>query len=219
MSWINGIRGLVSSDELAKDVTGAEALLERHQVGGPACWVAKTWLLCRALEASFPPFVVSRWLTSEWASAASLPNPFPPFGRNTGQKSMPGLALSRHLSSLDSSCWLTDTMPALRSSRNLIFLTRSVQTWRRPGFSAGWCWISALNCRYVCSWFLTKCFLAEGPHFLTCLLPSLAVPSGLWASWELDGCPGGLLEYRRQRRLTGQRRGSDQKTWRLWQSD
>ena len=25
---------LVSSDELAKDVTGAEALLERHQVGG-----------------------------------------------------------------------------------------------------------------------------------------------------------------------------------------
>lgn len=32
MSWINGIRGLVSSDELAKDVTGAEALLERHQV-------------------------------------------------------------------------------------------------------------------------------------------------------------------------------------------
>uniref|UniRef100_A0A8C6YFU0 Spectrin alpha, non-erythrocytic 1 n=1 Tax=Naja naja TaxID=35670 RepID=A0A8C6YFU0_NAJNA len=30
MSWINGIRGLVSSDELAKDVT-REALLERHQ--------------------------------------------------------------------------------------------------------------------------------------------------------------------------------------------
>lgn len=32
MSWVNGIRGLVSSEELAKDVTGAEALLERHQV-------------------------------------------------------------------------------------------------------------------------------------------------------------------------------------------
>lgn len=32
MSWINGIRGLVSSEEMAKDVTGAEALLERHQV-------------------------------------------------------------------------------------------------------------------------------------------------------------------------------------------
>lgn len=32
MSWINGIRSLVSSEELAKDVTGAEALLERHQV-------------------------------------------------------------------------------------------------------------------------------------------------------------------------------------------
>uniref|UniRef100_A0A8C4X8M7 Spectrin alpha chain, non-erythrocytic 1 n=1 Tax=Erpetoichthys calabaricus TaxID=27687 RepID=A0A8C4X8M7_ERPCA len=31
MSWINGIRGLVSSEEMAKDVTGAEALLERHQ--------------------------------------------------------------------------------------------------------------------------------------------------------------------------------------------
>uniref|UniRef100_A0A452V9T0 Spectrin alpha chain, non-erythrocytic 1 n=1 Tax=Ursus maritimus TaxID=29073 RepID=A0A452V9T0_URSMA len=36
MSWINGIRGLVSSDELAKDVTGAEALLERHQVTRPS---------------------------------------------------------------------------------------------------------------------------------------------------------------------------------------
>lgn len=36
MSWINGIRGLVSSDELAKDVTGAEALLERHQVSSTA---------------------------------------------------------------------------------------------------------------------------------------------------------------------------------------
>lgn len=32
MSWINSMMALVSSDELAKDVTGAEALLERHQV-------------------------------------------------------------------------------------------------------------------------------------------------------------------------------------------
>ncbi|XP_071500194.1 spectrin alpha chain, non-erythrocytic 1-like [Diadema antillarum] len=31
MSWINGMKTLVASDELAKDVTGAEALLERHQ--------------------------------------------------------------------------------------------------------------------------------------------------------------------------------------------
>ncbi|KAL1139006.1 hypothetical protein AAG570_009067 [Ranatra chinensis] len=31
MSWINSMMGLVSSDELASDVTGAEALLERHQ--------------------------------------------------------------------------------------------------------------------------------------------------------------------------------------------
>ncbi|XP_033114837.1 spectrin alpha chain, non-erythrocytic 1-like isoform X2 [Anneissia japonica] len=31
MSWVNGMMVLVSSDELAKDVTGAEALLERHQ--------------------------------------------------------------------------------------------------------------------------------------------------------------------------------------------
>ncbi|KAL5013103.1 hypothetical protein ScPMuIL_011654 [Solemya velum] len=30
-SWINSMLALVSSDELAKDVTGAEALLERHQ--------------------------------------------------------------------------------------------------------------------------------------------------------------------------------------------
>ena len=34
MSWINSMMGLVSSDELANDVTGAEALLERHQVCG-----------------------------------------------------------------------------------------------------------------------------------------------------------------------------------------
>jgi hypothetical protein len=32
MSWINSMMALVRSDELAKDVTGAEALLERHQV-------------------------------------------------------------------------------------------------------------------------------------------------------------------------------------------
>ena len=32
MSWVNTSRGLVASDELAQDVTGAEALLERHQV-------------------------------------------------------------------------------------------------------------------------------------------------------------------------------------------
>ena len=31
-SWISSMMALVSSDELAKDVTGAEALLERHQV-------------------------------------------------------------------------------------------------------------------------------------------------------------------------------------------
>ena len=32
MAWMNSITALVSSDELAKDVGGAEALLERHQV-------------------------------------------------------------------------------------------------------------------------------------------------------------------------------------------
>lgn len=31
-SWINTMDALVASDELAKDVTGAEALLERHRV-------------------------------------------------------------------------------------------------------------------------------------------------------------------------------------------
>merc|ERR1719187_2685316 len=31
MSWVNSMKTLVSSDELANDVTGAEALLERHQ--------------------------------------------------------------------------------------------------------------------------------------------------------------------------------------------
>ena len=32
MSWISSMKGLIESDELAVDVTGAEALLERHQV-------------------------------------------------------------------------------------------------------------------------------------------------------------------------------------------
>lgn len=32
MAWINSMQGLVSSEELANDVTGAEALIERHQV-------------------------------------------------------------------------------------------------------------------------------------------------------------------------------------------
>ena len=31
MSWISSMKGLIESDELATDVTGAEALLERHQ--------------------------------------------------------------------------------------------------------------------------------------------------------------------------------------------
>ena len=31
MQWINGMSQLVNSEELANDVTGAEALLERHQ--------------------------------------------------------------------------------------------------------------------------------------------------------------------------------------------
>lgn len=37
MSWISSMMGLVSSDELANDVTGAEALLERHQVYMTTC--------------------------------------------------------------------------------------------------------------------------------------------------------------------------------------
>lgn len=31
-AWINSMMGLVTSEELANDVTGAEALIERHQV-------------------------------------------------------------------------------------------------------------------------------------------------------------------------------------------
>jgi hypothetical protein len=30
-SWINDMKAIISADELAKDVPGAEALLERHQ--------------------------------------------------------------------------------------------------------------------------------------------------------------------------------------------
>ena len=41
-SWISSMMALVSSDELAKDVTGAEALLERHQVShGVSHWVGQ----------------------------------------------------------------------------------------------------------------------------------------------------------------------------------
>lgn len=32
IAWINSMMGLVTSEELANDVTGAEALIERHQV-------------------------------------------------------------------------------------------------------------------------------------------------------------------------------------------
>ena len=31
ISWINDTKAVISADELAKDVAGAEALLERHQ--------------------------------------------------------------------------------------------------------------------------------------------------------------------------------------------
>lgn len=31
ISWINDIKAIISADELAKDVAGAEALIERHQ--------------------------------------------------------------------------------------------------------------------------------------------------------------------------------------------
>ena len=31
VSWINDMRAIISADDLAKDVAGAEALLERHQ--------------------------------------------------------------------------------------------------------------------------------------------------------------------------------------------
>lgn len=31
ISWINDMKAIISADELAKDVAGAEALLERHQ--------------------------------------------------------------------------------------------------------------------------------------------------------------------------------------------
>lgn len=31
VSWISDIKAIISADEMAKDVAGAEALLERHQ--------------------------------------------------------------------------------------------------------------------------------------------------------------------------------------------
>ena len=40
-SWIQSMMGLVSSEELAADVTGAEALLERHQVRDGSEWCGR----------------------------------------------------------------------------------------------------------------------------------------------------------------------------------
>lgn len=81
MSWINGIRGLVSSDELAKDVTGAEALLERHQVLGLPVEPQKLGRSAgpgRRGRRSLPPSpLVVRWgLTVERASPAGHLIPF-----------------------------------------------------------------------------------------------------------------------------------------------
>lgn len=42
MSWIATMMTLVSTDELARDVTGAEALLERHQVSVPVFFARLT---------------------------------------------------------------------------------------------------------------------------------------------------------------------------------
>jgi len=47
MQWISGISQLVSSDELANDVTGAEALLERHQD-------------YRTVELAYTPYILIR---------------------------------------------------------------------------------------------------------------------------------------------------------------
>lgn len=44
---------------------------------------------------------------------------------------------------------------------------------------------------------------------------SLAVSSGLWTSWKLDGCPRGVPKYRRQRRLLRQCGGTHQEAWRF----
>lgn len=46
-SWLNSVTSLVSSDELATDVSRAEALLERHQViNHPADTVYIIFLIC-----------------------------------------------------------------------------------------------------------------------------------------------------------------------------
>lgn len=37
MSWMSDMQTIISADELAKDVAGAEALLERHQEHKVSC--------------------------------------------------------------------------------------------------------------------------------------------------------------------------------------
>lgn len=44
LAWINSMLGLVSSEELANDVTGAEALIERHQVSNTVFFVLHLWV-------------------------------------------------------------------------------------------------------------------------------------------------------------------------------
>lgn len=111
MSWINGIRGLVSSEELAKDVTGAEALLERHQV----------FCVC-VREHGHTITLFDIFFRSS--------------SRSTGRRSTLGQEPSRLLNSLVSSCWYEATMLALRSNRNWTPWTMNALTWRKPGCNA-----------------------------------------------------------------------------------
>lgn len=97
MSWINGIRGLVSSEELAKDVTGAEALLERHQVSYGRSAVPRS----NDPANRCPVMIFFFFLLS-----APL--------RSTALRLMQELAPSRPLNTLDSSCWLVGIMPVLK---------------------------------------------------------------------------------------------------------
>ena len=88
MSWINSMMTLVSSEELATDVTGAEALLERHQV-----LIRIFCAICLVLN----NFYVLR---------------------NTELKSMPAPALSKLSKHLVDICSTLDIMPVLKSRRS-----------------------------------------------------------------------------------------------------
>lgn len=97
ISWINGIKQLVSSDELAKDVASAEALIDRHQVRISLLLYYYVFLL------KFTQVVLLR---------------------NIVQRLMPVTVPSKLLMNLAENCWRRNIMLVLTSKKSWKTLQR-----------------------------------------------------------------------------------------------